>query len=90
MSIQPIITRMAYVTTENTGGSLDIGGPEGTVQMRRVDPHGVVISFGPNIQLSVDKSLLPILGRFAFAAALLQGVDINKDWDAAEQAGGVG
>ena len=85
--IQPILTRMAYVTTKNTGGSLDINGPEGQIQMRRVDPHGVVIQFGPDVQLSVHKELLPIIGRFFYAAALLQGVDINKDWDA-EQFGG--
>ena len=86
--IQPILTRMAYVTTKNTGGSLDINGPEGQIQMRRVDPHGVVIQFGPDVQFSVHKELLPILGRFAFGAALLLGVDINEGWDS-DQSGGV-
>lgn len=86
-SIQPIMTRVAYVTTGNTGGSLDINGPEGQIQMRRVDPHGVIISFGPDVQLSVHKELLPIIGRFFMAAALLQGVAINEGWDA-EQFGG--
>lgn len=84
--IDPIMTRVAYVTTENTGGSLDINGPEGQMQMRRVDPHGVVIQYGGR-QLSVHKGLLPILGRFFLAAALLQGEEINAGWDA-NQTGG--
>jgi hypothetical protein len=86
MTIQPIMTRVAYVTTENTGGSLDINGPEGQMQMRRVDPHGVVLLLGGQ-QLSVHKGLLPILGRFALAAALLLGEDINADWDKAQTGG---
>lgn len=86
MIIQPIMTRVAYVTTSNTGGSLDINGPEGQMQMRRVDPHGVVIQFGGQ-QLSVHKGLLAILGRYFLAAALLQGEEINEGWDS-EQTGG--
>ena len=85
--IQPIMTRVAYVTTENTGGTLDVHGPEGTVQMRRIDPYGVLIQFGPGVQLSIHKDLLPMLGRFFLAAALLQGVDINAGWDQAQQGG---
>ena len=84
--IEPIMTRVAYVTTENTGGSLDINGPEGQMQMRRIDPHGVVIQFGGQ-KLSVHKGLLPILGRYFLAAGLLLGEDINDGWDA-EQTGG--
>jgi hypothetical protein len=87
--IQPIMTRVAYVTTENTGGALDINGPEGQVQLRRRDPHGVVIQFGPGVQLSIHKDLLPLLGRFCLAAALLQGVDINEGWDKTQQRGHV-
>jgi len=86
-TIHPIMTRVAYVTTKNTGGILDINGPEGQIQMRRVDPHGVVIQFGPGVQLSMHKDLLPLLGRYAFAAALLLGVDINKGWDDDESFG---
>lgn len=80
--IEPIMTRVAYVTTENTGGSLDVNGPEGQMQMRRADPHGVLIQFGPGVQLSVHKDLLPIMGRYFLAAALALGVDINDGWDA--------
>jgi hypothetical protein len=80
--IEPIMTRVAYVTTENTGGSLDVNGPEGQMQMRRADPHGVLIQFGPSVQLSVHKELLPIMGRYFLAAALLLGVDLNEGWDA--------
>lgn len=87
MGIDPIMTRVAYVTTEHTGGSLDVTGPEGQLQARRVDPHGVVLALGGQ-KLSVHKDLLPILGRFFLAAALLQGVEINEGWDQA-QAGGV-
>lgn len=87
--IDPIMTRVAYLTTRNTGGSLAINGPEGQVQMHRVDPHGVVIQFGPGVQLSVHKDLLPIIGRYFLAAALFQGVEINKDWDAEQSEGAV-
>jgi hypothetical protein len=84
--IQPIMTRMAYITTTNTGGSLDVNGPEGQVQMRRIDPHGVVIQFGDQ-SLSIHKDLLPLIGRFFLAAGLILGVDVNEGWDQ-EQAGG--
>jgi hypothetical protein len=85
--IEPIMTRVAYVTTSNTGGSLAINGPEGQVQMHRVSPDGVVIQFGPAIQLSVHKELLPIVGRYFLAAALLLGVDINEGWDSEQSEG---
>jgi hypothetical protein len=74
------MTRVAYVTTENTGDELSISGPEGVIQFGRVDPHGVVLQFG-GLQLSIHKELLPYLGRYAFAAALKLGVDINHEWD---------
>lgn len=86
MTIQPIMTRIAYVTTEHTGGSLDVNGPEGQLQARRVHHLGVVLALNGQ-QLSVHKDLLPILGRFFLAAALLQGVDINEGWDSAQESG---
>jgi hypothetical protein len=79
--IQPIVTRMAMVTTENTGGALDITGPEGVAEFRRLDPYGVLIQFGPGVHLSVHKDLLPIVGRYFLAAAILLGVDVNDGWD---------
>jgi hypothetical protein len=85
--IQPIMTRIAYVTTENTGGALDVNGPEGQVQFRRVDPHGVVVQFGPGVQLSIHKDLLPLIGRFFLGAALLLDVPINEGWDAPQWGG---
>lgn len=85
--IHPVMTRYAYVTTANTGGSLEINGPEGQVQFHRVDPHGVVIQFGPGIQLSVHKDLLPLMARYLLGASLLLGVDINEGWDAPQYGG---
>ena len=82
--IQPIMTRIANVTTANTGGSCQINGPEGSVQFHRLDPHGVVMQYAGQ-QLSIRKELLPVLARYLNAAALLQGVDINEGWDAPEQ-----
>jgi hypothetical protein len=84
--IEPIMTRVAYVSTEHTGGTLDVNGPEGQLQARRVDPHGVVLMLGAQ-SISVHKDLLPILGRFFFAAAMLQGVEINEGWDATQVGG---
>lgn len=86
------MTRVAYVTTENTGGSLDIAGPEGIVQLRRVDPHGVILMFEGR-QLSIRRELLPILGRFFYGASMALGDadKINDGWDSPEgtQAAGV-
>jgi hypothetical protein len=79
VSIQPIMTRIAYVSTETTGGSLDVPAPEGMIQARRVDPHGVLLLVGGQ-QYSVDKRHLAMMGRFFLAAALLLGEDINADW----------
>lgn len=80
MTIHPIMTRVAYITTENTGGSLDVPAPEGMMQVRRVDPHGVRIEIGQE-GLSVKKENLAMMGRFFLAAALLLGQDINAGWD---------
>jgi hypothetical protein len=78
--IVPAMTRVAYVSTLNTGDGLAVNGPEGQMQFRREDPHGVVIQFGDK-QLSVHKELLPLLGRYFMAASLRLGVDINAGWD---------
>lgn len=80
MTIHPIMTRVAYITTENTGGSLDVPAPEGVMQVRRVDPHGCRIEIGQE-GLSVKKENLVMIGRFFLAAALLLGQDINAGWD---------
>jgi hypothetical protein len=84
--IDPILTRMAMITTENTGGSLDVTGFEGVLQARREDPHGVVILLGGQ-KLSIQKHLLPKVGRFFLAAAILLGEDVNADWDARQDGG---
>jgi hypothetical protein len=81
--IHPIMTGIVYVTTENTGGSCQIVGPEGAVQFHRVDPHGVVMQFGEG-QLSINKENLPILYRYLAAAALLLGVPLNDGWDSVD------
>jgi len=72
--------RLLYVTTANTGGSLDINGPEGTAQFRRADPHGVVMLWAGR-PLSIGGHLLPEVARFFAAAAIRLGVDINEGWD---------
>lgn len=81
-NLQPILTRMAYVTTENTGGSLDVTGPEGQLQLRRADPHGVVLMFNGQ-QLSIHADLLPAIGRYFFGAAMALGMadTMNDGWD---------
>jgi hypothetical protein len=83
VTIQPIMTRIMNVTTSNTGGGLDVNGPEGQVQFRRVDPHGVLMKFGDQY-LSIAKEDLPTVARFFGAATLLLGVDLNEGWDAPE------
>jgi hypothetical protein len=82
--ILPGMTRVAYVTTANTGTSLNLGGPEGTLQCQRIDPHGVVVTLN-GVQLSINKELLAVLGRYFLAAGLMLGQDINLDWDAEAQ-----
>lgn len=80
------LTRIAYVTTANTGAQMNLNAPEGVVRFERIDPHGVVISVAGNVY-SITKEALPVVGRFFLAAGLSLGVDINHNWDA-EQAGG--
>lgn len=77
--------RVAYVTTANTGGSLELyGGPEGSAALRRVDPHGVLLVVRDQ-ELFIEKPLLPMIGRYFMAAAILLGQDINEGWDSPEQ-----
>lgn len=80
MTIHPIMTRMAFITTENNGGSLDVPAPEGMMQVRRVDPHGCRVEVAGQ-GLSIRKEDLAVIGRFFLAAALLLGEDINAGWD---------
>jgi len=82
--ILPGMTRVAYVTTANTGDTLTVRGPEGVLFCRREDPHGVVVQLNGQ-QLSLNKELLAIVGRYFLAAGLLLGQDINADWDAVDQ-----
>jgi hypothetical protein len=80
------INRVAYVTTDNTGKGMMISPPEGSIQLERVDPHGVVLLAGGQ-KYSLSKDALPYLGRFFLAAALQLGVDINAGWDAPQDSG---
>jgi hypothetical protein len=80
------LTRIAYVTTANTGAEATITTPEGTIQMTRFDPDGVILHVDGKT-FSLSKDALPLLGRFFLAAALQLGVDINAGWDQ-EQTGG--
>ena len=79
-----IQTRVAYVTTANTGVGIELSTPEGSIQAQRVDPHGVVLMAGGK-QFSINKELLPVLGRYFLAAAIQLGQDINHDWNAETQ-----
>lgn len=79
-NIHPIMTRVAYVTTENTGGSLDVPTPECVMKARRVAGGGVLVMVQDR-WASIQSKDLAIIGRFFLAAALLLGEDINKDWD---------
>lgn len=80
MSLILPATGMLYFHTGNTGGSLDITGPEGVAQIRRVDPHGVVMLFADH-RLSIGRDSLPTIARYFAAAAAVLDVDINDGWD---------
>lgn len=69
----PIILKNMVISTEHTGGSLDVPGPEGMVQFRRMDPHGVLMVFNGKDKLSIKKEDVPIMAKFFAAAALLLG-----------------
>lgn len=75
------MTRVAYVTTENTGEQCQITTGQGVVRLDRVDPHGVLI-VAAGQEFGVTPANLPYIGRFFLAAALKLGVDINEGWDA--------
>lgn len=79
-SIPPSMTRVAYISTDYTGGSLDLMCPEGMLQARRADPGGVLLQIG-GVKLSIQKADLPAVGRFFLAAALMLGEPINEGWD---------
>jgi hypothetical protein len=85
--VQPIMTRLVPVTTEHTGGTLDLTGLEGVAQFRRIDPHGVVMMFGGQ-QLSIPADVLPLVGRFFLAAAMVLGQDVTAGWDAEQEVSG--
>jgi hypothetical protein len=80
------LTRIAYVTTANTGAAATITTPEGTIKMQRFDPDGVLLQVDGKT-FSLSKEALPFLGRFFLAAALELGQDINAGWGQ-EQTGG--
>jgi len=78
------MTRVAYVTTANTGDVLTVRGPEGLLQAKRENPHGVVLVLNGQT-LSINKELLAIIGRYFLAAGILLGEDVNANWDAEDQ-----
>jgi hypothetical protein len=80
------MTRVAYVTTANTGLGASLATVDGMIRLERADPHGVVIMAGGQ-SYRVDKASLPDIGRFFFAAALALGVDINAGWDGPQDSG---
>ena len=75
-------TGMLYFTTRNTGGSLDLRTPEGVMQFRREDPHGVLAQVaGGLLQFSIQKQDLAAIARFFAAAGTMLGEPINDGWD---------
>jgi hypothetical protein len=78
------MTRVAYVTTANTGDILTVRGPEGRLECKREDPYGVVMVVNGQT-LSLNKELLAVIGRYFLAAGLLLGQDVNAGWDAEDQ-----
>jgi hypothetical protein len=78
------MTRVAYVTTANTGDVLTVRGPEGLLKCKREDPHGVVMTLNGQT-LSINKELLAVIGRYFLAAGILLGEDVNLNWDAEGQ-----
>lgn len=74
------VTRVAYVTTENTGAECILNTGQGQIQLRRVDPHGVEMVVA-GVPYGITSPNLPYVGRFFLAAAVRLGVDINAGWD---------
>lgn len=84
MSDIPILgsmTRVAYVTTEHTGGHMDINTAQGVIHLFTAQPDGVVVEVAGQTY-NISKEGLALVGRFFLAAALNCGVaDINAGWD---------
>jgi hypothetical protein len=75
------MTRVAYVTTEHTGGHMDINTAQGVIRLVTQQPDGVVVEAAGKT-FNISKEGLALVGRFFLAAALNCGVaDINADWD---------
>jgi hypothetical protein len=68
--------RVCYVDTDRTGGGIEVTGAEGTLRIRREDPHGVIMLFNGQ-QLSITKNALADIGKFFLAAAIKLGEDID-------------
>lgn len=76
-NVHPVIERLMYITTVDTGGSLDLTGPEGVAQFRRCDPHGVVMLYGGK-QLSIRKEDLITIARYFAAAGIILGMPLEN------------
>lgn len=75
------MTRVAYVTTEHTGGHMDINTAQGVIRLFTAQPDGVVVEAAGQT-FNISKEGLALVGRFFLAAALNCGVaDINEGWD---------
>lgn len=75
------MTRVAYVTTEHTGGHMDINTAQGRLRFFTAQPDGVVMEAAGR-PFNISKEGLVLVGRFFLAAALNCGVaDINAGWD---------
>jgi len=84
MSEIPILgsmTRVAYVSTEHTGGHMDINSAQGAIKFRTQQPEGVVMEVAGRT-FNISREGLALVGRYFLAAALNCGVaDINEGWD---------
>lgn len=75
------MTRVAYVTTEHTGGHMNINTAQGVIKLVTQSPDGVVVEVAGRTY-NISKEGLALVGRFLLAAALNCGVaDINAGWD---------
>lgn len=74
------LSRHAWINPNITGAGMTIRTGQGVITLRRVDPHGVEIVFG-GVAYGVTSPHLALIGRYFLAAAILQGQDINADWD---------
>jgi len=78
MELHPVVERLMYVSTAYTGGSMDVTGPEGVLQFRRCDPHGVVMMYGGK-QLSIRKEDLITISRYFAAAGIILGMPLENN-----------